>query len=264
MKKFELPEFKDKGELNKFLVENENLIIAQKKATIKEADGFNYNTIILDKVIGKSASKEDQSEELLSKPVLEIKAAINSSNYMDTHKDLHVPSLWDKSIKENKNPLHLQEHSRAFKSIISSGEDLRVYVETVSWKSLGYNLEGKTQVLMYESKVRKQRNSYMHEQYAKQYVTNHSVGMQYVKMVTCINDEDYPVQKENWDKYIEMMVNKADAEENGFFWAVTEAKQIEGSAVALGSNPLTPTIEVKSQPTEAQLKAQAIKGWLLK
>lgn len=263
MKRFELPEFKDRGELNKFLAENEDLIIMQKKSILKEADGFGSDTTLIYKGLD-FASKAASPEELLEKPVLEVKAAINTTNVLDSHKDLHIPGLWEKSLKENKNGLHLQEHSRSFKNIISSGADLKAYAETMSWKSLGYDLEGKTQVLMHDSNVRKTRNAYMHEQYAKGYVTNHSVGMQYVKMVTCINDEDYPVQKENWDKYIEMCVNKADAEESGYFWAILEAKYVEGSAVALGSNFLTPTVSVKNTPSAVEdLKLTAIKGWLL-
>ena len=62
-------------------------------------------------------------------------------------------------------------------------------------------------------------------------------------MVTCINDDDYPVQKENWDKYIEMVANRADAEADGYFWAILEAQIIEGSAVLFASNCVTPTLE---------------------
>ena len=85
----------------------------------------------------------------------------------------------------------------------------------------------------------------MFDQYRKGYVKQHSVGMRYVKMVTCINDEDYPVQKENWDKYITMVANRADAEASGYFWAVLEAKVMEGSAVLFGSNCMTPTALVE-------------------
>ena len=39
---------------------------------------------------------------------------------------------------------------------------------------------------------------------------------------------------------------KEQAEEQGYFWAVTQAKLIEGSAVVLGSNPITPTLSNKN------------------
>jgi hypothetical protein len=40
------------------------------------------------------------------------------------------------------------------------------------------------------------------------------------------------------------VANKSDIESEGYFWAVTEAKIIEGSAVLKGSNYATPTISV--------------------
>lgn len=63
----------------------------------------------------------------------------------------------------------------------------------------------------------------------------------------CINSEDryYREEKENWDKYYPQVANKKDVDEVGFFWAVTEAKLIEGSAVPIGSNYVTPTLSVK-------------------
>lgn len=263
MKNFEIPKFADKQELFKFIVDNENLIIAQKKSIIKEADGFHAAPILGG--LELNPTNKDQVEDLIARPSITTKIVINTSNVFDSHKDLHVPGLWDKSMNENRNPFHLQEHSRKFKDIISNGSDLKAYVENFTWKQLGYNMPGKTQALMFDSNIKKTRNAYMHEQYAKGYVTNHSVGMMYVKMSVCINDEDYPVQKENWDKYYPMGANKELADEWGYFFAQTEAKYIEGSAVPMGSNQFTPTVETKhTVETDSELKAKAIKEWLLK
>ena len=51
-------------------------------------------------------------------------------------------------------------------------------------------------------------------------------------------------EKAIWDKYINQVINRDASEEQGYFWAVTEAKVIEGSAVVMGSNYATPTISV--------------------
>src|SRR5690606_32462188 len=118
--------------------------------------------------------------------------------------------------------------------------------EMLRWPELGLNLSGITEALVFSGKIEKERNPGMFEQYRKGYVKQHSVGMRYMKMVTCINDEDYEKQKSDWDKYIEQVVNKKEAEEAGYFWAVTEAKVIEGSAVLFGSNSITPSLEVKN------------------
>ena len=91
--------------------------------------------------------------------------------------------------------------------------------------------------------IKRNRNAYMLDQYAKGYVKNHSVGMKYVKLSLAINDEDYKEEFAVWNEYIDIIANKQNTIENGFFYAVKEAKVIEGSAVPLGSNTITPTIE---------------------
>ena len=146
--------------------------------------------------------------------------------------------------------MHIQEHqSSSFDKIIASGDDLKASVKTISWKELGYDAIGTTQALIFESTVKESRNKYMFDQYKQGFVNNHSVGMRYVKMELAINDEDYEKEKTFFDKYISQVINRKEAEKNGYFWVVTEAKVIEGSAVPLGSNPITPTISTKSEPS---------------
>jgi hypothetical protein len=129
----------------------------------------------------------------------------------------------------------------------------------MTWKELGYKYEGDTEALIFDCTIVKERNEYMAEQYAKGRVKQHSVGMQYVKLSLCMNSESKwdKEEKENWDKYYPQVANKDEADRYGYFWAVTEAKCIEGSAVPLGSNFATPTISIEpvgstqsSEPTE--------------
>lgn len=258
-----LPEFASEKEYHKFLVDKEEQIFAQAKSSIKHSDGFNNLSIPLKSGI-TNKSQDGTEVALIDKPVLEVKAVISTTNIIDSHKDVHIPGLWKKSLDESNRMLHVQEHkSNEFDKIISSGKDLKAYTEMVTWKSLGYNAVGKTEAFTFDSSVRKDRNVYMHEQYAKGRVDNHSVGMIYVKLVTCINDEDYPVQKENFDKYFPMIVNQNEV--GKVFWAVLEAKAIEGSAVPNGSNFVTPTTSTKSKKDEVLVEnkeLQAIKSFL--
>ena len=83
----------------------------------------------------------------------------------------------------------------------------------------------------------------MLNQYANGWVRNHSVGMYYVKMDFAINDQDYPNEFEAWNKYYLQIANKETADQMGYFWYVLEAKCVEGSAVPLGSNTCTPTVD---------------------
>jgi hypothetical protein len=161
-----------------------------------------------------------------------------------------MKGIWKQSVKQQKSFLHLQEHQAKFEKIIS--DTAKGYVKSYSWKDLGYDYDGETEALVFESDLEKARNPYMFDQYAKGYVKNHSVGMQYIKLEMAVNDDRYPTEKAAWDKYISEVANKAEAEQKGFFWAVTEAKVIEGSAVVKGSNHATPTISVKenNEPTD--------------
>ena len=69
--------------------------------------------------------------------------------------------------------------------------------------------------------------------------------MQYVKIDLAINSdaEDTIEEKAVWEKYISQIANKEAVIEQGYFWAVTEAKIYkEGSMVLAGSNDVTPMI----------------------
>lgn len=248
----EIPTFKTKKETVKFLVENKDLIIAQKKAVMKKADAvfhFKVNDTVMD------ANKADISQiDLTNTNALNVKAIINTTNIMDSHDDVHIPGLWTKSLQENQNIMHLQEHNLAFKYIISSKEDLSAYTKYYNWTDLGYNYSGQTQALEFDSNVKKSRNEFMFKQYANNYVDNHSVGMRYVKVFLAVNDPEYPEEFEVWNRYANSVVNLELAIEKGYFYAVTEAKIIEGSAVPIGSNHITPTRSVTPKIEEIETK----------
>lgn len=249
--KLDIPTFSDRVKLFDFLKKNKSTIMAQKMNTTKHADACSSTIISLD--LTKEAldsSKQSSVQDLLAKDEIYVKAVINTTNIMDSHNDVHLKGLWKKSLQENKRLLHVQEHkAHEFKSIIASGNDLKAYVKDMTWKELGFKAEGITQALIFESNVRKSRNSFMFDLYAKGEVTNHSVGMRYVKMAMAINDERYEEEYEEWNKNIDKVINKDQAERVGYFFPVYEAKAIEGSAVPLGSNQITPLLEVKHEPS---------------
>jgi len=238
MEKLDIPKFETQKELYDFLVTNKEALITQKCAATKHADGFGSNLVVIDKSFTEKSAAGSETEML-------VKVVINTTGIMDSHSDVHIKGLWNKSLKENKRLMHLQEHkSNEFNKIISSGSDLKAYVKDFTWKELGYDAEGSTEALVFESLVKRERNPYMFEQYKNDWVDNHSVGMRYVKLNLAINDADYEKEKSLYDQHIENIANKATAEKQGYFWVVTEAKAIEGSAVPNGSNAVTPTLSV--------------------
>jgi len=243
IKEFPDRKFTNKEELFQALRENKSTLIAQKKMITKESDSLIYCVEVETK--NNETNKEDNVK---SGDVSKIKAklVINTTKIMDSHSDVHFNGIWNKSAKEQKNLLLLQEHQMKFNSIVSS--DVIASVKKMSWKSLGFDFEGDTEALIFDTEISKERNEFMFNQYSKGYVKEHSVGMRYVKIDLAINSESKWDEEEKvvWDKYINEIVNKEVAENQGYFWAVTEAKIVEGSAVVKGSNYATPTISIEA------------------
>ena len=245
-----IPTYESKQELFSYLRENKELLLTEKKLSLKHGDCF---SLVQSSINQTSKAQDNKSDELT------VKIVINSIGVMDSHDDVHVAGIWNKTVQERKNMLHLQEHKMTFENIIS--DNVKATVEQVSWKQLGVNAVGTTEVLMFESKISKKRNPFMFEQYKNGYVKNHSVGMQYVKIDLAVNDSEDKEGFALWEKYLPTIINKEIAEEKGYFFVVFEAKAIEGSAVPLGSNTITPTLEVKDiEPLKGTQTDEPLKG----
>jgi hypothetical protein len=248
--KTEMPQFENKKDLFNYLIQNKSLLIAEKKMSVKHSEGFAYcGTFYNDK---DETVKANNAVDVDGSNIDEIKvrAIINTTNLMDNHHDVHLPGIWSKSLKENKTIKHLQEHEMRFDKVISDKNDLNAYAKTYTWAKLGYEYEGKTQALVFDSVVKRDRNDFMFKQYAG---GNHSVGMQYVRIELAVNDKDFKEEYEVWQTYYPEVVNQSFAKSVGYFWAVKEAKVIEGSAVPMGSNHATPTLDnnIKDAPEQS-------------
>lgn len=253
-----IPKFKNKQEKFAFLKKNEKTLIKQKKAKLKRAK-TNFNLRVIKVESSKTKAKKSQTNKQKEGQFVDVTAIISTTNIRDSHKDVHLKGWAKKSIKENKSIMHLQEHkSDEFSKIISEGEDLKVYTKDFTWKELGFDFEGKTEALVFESRVRKERNPEMYKQYKNEWVKNHSVGMSYVKIFLAMDsdNEDHKENKEKFDKYIDSIANKEEVVADGYFWGVVEAKVHEGSSVPAGSNFATPTQSVKQSKNKKKSKKQ--------
>lgn len=244
-------DFVSKEDFFRYIKENKSKIISEKKASIKYADAIDFINV---KPFEKSdfAVKEDVIINTNSdSDIIERNLVINTTNYLDSHLDVHIPNLWKKSISENPTTYLLKSHLRDFEYVIT--DTAIPYVKNMNWTDLGLNVEGKTQALIFKAEISKERNEFMYEQYLKGYVKQHSVGMKYINIFFCVNSDDkyFIEEKRNWDKYYSEIINKDIADRELCFWAVTEAKLIEGSAVLFGSNPITPTLS-KYEPLNTQ------------
>jgi len=239
------PQFNTKAELFKYLKENKSLLITEKKSSLKKADSISYSVPVFNAKGDVIKSAPNVLDGQVDLEEIKVSVVINTTNILDSHGDVHMKGIWTKSLKEQKNLYLLQEHNMDFEHVIT--DSLTASAKSYTWSELGFpEFKGNTEALIFDANVLSDRNEFMFEQYIKGYVKNHSVGMMYVNLFLCINSDEkyYREEKDNWDKFINEVVNKQDAIDLGYFWAVTEAKVIEGSAVLIGSNYATPTLSV--------------------
>jgi len=229
------------------LVANKKSIYAAKKAAIKFADNVFApvgNLYVTDK--GEMVDKAEPGQNFMedTDDVIYRKTVINTTNWFDSHWDVHIDGLFKKSVKENKDLYLCEQHSLTFRGIIT--DDVTASIKKMSWRDLGLDIDGTTEALMFHNKIEKDRNEFMFNLYRKNRVKNHSVGMRYIQLEMCINNPDYKEEYAAWQKYYDVIANKAEVDAIGMFFAITEAKVIEGSSVVKGSNIMTPTMPKES------------------
>lgn len=227
----------------RYIKDNKQKLAEEKIAALKAADAVSFCRVYHN---GRRDATKSEGDGQPTSDTLDVEVVINTTGLLDSHDDVHIAGLWDEDLAKHRNRLVylLQEHDRDFDKVIS--DEVEVSVETRSWQELGAPFDGDTQALVFKAKVRRERNKFMFEQYLNGWVRNHSVGMRYIDLELCVNSEEkyYSDEKEAWDKYIDQVANREEAEELGYFWAVTKAELVEGSAVLMGSNWVTPTLVV--------------------
>lgn len=269
--KTELPEFADNSKLIDYLVANKSKLIAQKKSATKEADAISHVIQLIDKEDAVIKAANGVSPIPADALQIKVRSIINTTKLFDSHGDVHFDQLWNKSLKEGSFYL-VKQHQFDFEGIIS--DKVKAFTKQIDWHELGINFEGKTQALVFDSIIDKEENPFMFEKYRTGKVKQHSVGMQYVKMELAVNDDRYEKEFATWEKYFDEIANKDDVLAAGYFWAITEAKIIEGSAVVKGSNWATPTLNMqqtkaaepvattpKTEPTKVTLKASELSNF---
>ena len=227
----------------KELIKNKAEIIKLKKAQLKKGDIISFDTKA--QITTKADVNTPDSDSEIYRTIVG-----NTYGFMDSHDDVHFKGIFSKSIKENGTKvLHLHDHVHELAAKV--GTPLEVYEKEVSWADVGLKTGGMTTALLMDTRIEKERNPNIFKDYLNGSINQHSVGMQYVKIDLAVNDPEEEEEYATWNKYKDEVINLEKAEEQGFFWAVTEAKLIEISCVIAGSNELTPTLETKTYDFEA-------------
>lgn len=250
IKQYPDKKFTDKMDLTRFIKEKEAELKAIKKAEYKTdvkpifKDGFCFKEF------------EPEIEDIVS-DIIEVKTVINTTNIIDSHLDLHMENIWNKTVKDNPFSHHLKQHEGKFESVIA--KKANSYNEKTNFNLLGLDVDFKTVANINQFTLSREKMPFMFDAYKNGDVEQHSVGMMYVDYDIAYYDED---SQKNMDFFEEMKakaVNPEVAEEYGYFWVVYEAKKREGSAVVFGSNSVTPTLYVKNyEPSNNTRKDEAV------
>jgi hypothetical protein len=231
-------EFATKQEMFLALKANKDKIIGLKKAAIKDSDPVLFYP---------RESRESTKAVELTKAVNtgdDIYPIINTTNWLDSHGDVHLDGIWDMSVKDqNGKVYYLINHDLKIGSVISYPNEVEPYVQTMNWTDLGKDIPGTTQALVFKTKLTEKANADASKAIKDGIPLQNSIRMQYVKMDLAVDSNEKGLEMEyaNFYKHLPNIANKEDAQAAGYFWAISEAKIIkEGSAVLAGSNSMTP------------------------
>lgn len=231
------PKFKDNKERIDWLVANKSDLISLKKSSIKCADVVCLPRETMTNKALFTEYKDDPTSGVIERDII-----ANTYNWLDSHGDVHVGKTFSKSIQERATKVfHLHDHLHQVTGKV--GQTKSIQEVEVDWVDLGVVGVGKTTVLKAVSEIKEDLNKQVYKQYLKGEIDQHSVGMQYVKIDLAVNDSDYKEEFATWNKYINQIGNREQAEKQGYFYAVSEAKLVEYSAVLFGSNEITPAVQ---------------------
>jgi hypothetical protein len=233
--------YETKEMLLKELKAKKDELFLAKKGTLKYSDAV---PMFVGREEATQKAEEEEREELKYGDY--VYPVINTINYLDSHMDVHLPGIWNKSVKEQKGKTSLIiNHDFKVGSVIAFPEDVEPMVKVMKWSELGRSYEGETEALIFKSKMTSDSNNIGFSYYKNRRKVQHSICMEYVKFELCVDsdDDDWKKERKNWEKYLPNVVNPENAIKFGYFWAVIEAKIYrEGSMVLQGSNDATPVL----------------------
>ena len=240
LKQFPDKKFTDKMDLTRFIKNNLDELRVKKMSEYKtDSEVFVRNELV----------KEFVPEiETISSDIIEVKSVINTTNIIDSHMDLHMPAIWNKTVKDNPFSYHLKQHEARFEGVISN--KAKSFNEESNFNLLGLNIDFKTIANINQFTLSKRKMPFMFDSYVNGDVKQHSIGMMYVNLDIAYYDEESQKQMDFFNEAKAQAVNPDVADEYGYFWVVYEAKKREGSAVVFGSNSVTPTLSVKNYEPE--------------
>jgi len=185
--------------------------------------------------------------------------AVNSTGILDSHGDLHVKGIWNKSVKEQQGRNYLVlDHKMEVANTVVKKEYIETFTMELPFNVVGKKYEGNGEFLIYKFPKDKVINSTAKEWLESGDAIESSVRMQYVKVNLAMNstNKEDSEEKATYDNNIDLVANKSDFEEIDYFFVVKEAaNRGESSLVLAGSNHVTGVIPIedKQEPLKSTI-----------
>lgn len=254
--------FSSKEDLFKALRESKKEIIGIKKSQILKS---------VDKGVSITAKPLDSNKLSTTNKNISLDEnyyyiAVNSTRILDSHKDLHIDGIWNKTIKEQQGKNYLVDtHKMSLNTTIARKENVEIMTAIVPFSLIGKSYSGETEVLIYKVAKDKIINPIAKEWLESGDAIEGSVKMRYTDIDLAMNSKAIEDEKElkNYNDYKEIIANKDDFEEEiYYFWVVKQAQNLhESSLVLMGSNEATGLLENKNiEPSTDTQKAEAEKS----
>lgn len=279
IKAIEFPDriFKDKNELFCALKNREEKIISLKKGQIYKSNEkgscvLPFNT----KILGDATKSIDGAKEGYIYPI------ISTTNYLDSHKDVHFNGCFKKTVKEQQGKVvYALDHELKYDSILTWEKGVKMFVDKIDWSLVGKSYEGQTEALIYEIKESDFRRLDVLED-IKNEVSDfeNSIRMVYYKITLGMNSDhkDHKENKKYYDDKFALIANKEAVESEGYFWGVEELgiSKEASLVVAGGSNDATSiyqgkeieavqdTSKIEQEPSKDTQKEQIDYSYLIK
>lgn len=219
------------------IVKNKHAIKSQKLASVitHKCNSFVFRSSDSSKAEGEEGGQGNT-----------IRAVINTTNWLDSHADVHAKGIWEDSPLDGIS--YVLDHDFSVSGLIAQPSDVKAEVMRLRWKQLGLDINGTTDALVYTVTLQPYASPDFIRAYENGVVMQNSVRMRYEDLVLCVNDKEYGAEFEAWNKYIKEVANREDAENLGYFWYIKKARIVlEGSAVLRGSNAITPMLQSKQE-----------------
>jgi hypothetical protein len=235
---------------------NKELIIKEKKASI-------YKSCDKGAAVGVKPLKIDAIKGIdIDNDYHYI--AVNTTNVLDSHGDLHVKGLWNKSVKDQQGKNYLlTDHKMELSNVVAKKENVQMFVANIAYSSINKTFMGDTEALIYKVAKSDIINPLAKEWLESKSDIEASVRMQYVNVELALNSTSKSDKEEKkvFDTYINEVANKQDFESIDYFWVVKEAKNIgESSLVLAGSNGATGVLNEAADSTSTNNKIEPLKN----